>query len=176
MAIAPVSWETDDETEIFHFDLSGGTLIHQRPFRLKQIGLGERTAKVIDLVQATYPTATPFEIYSRISAIQIMRLKALTQAAYKVNQGAAPAYNYWFQWQAPILDGCPRASHCSGLPFVVYHTETCAPMTGGGPEALDLAGRVADAWTSFARTEIQTITRLPNWPTCDLKTAPTMIF
>ncbi len=101
---------------------------------------------------------------------------ALAQAERKAKQGGAPAYNYWFQWQTPILDGTPRAFHCSELPFVFYHTEVRAPMTGGGPEALHLAARMADAWISFARTGNPNHQDLPAWPAFDPKTTPTMIF
>ena len=79
------------------------------------------------------------------------RIGALTMAERKAAQGGAPAYNYWFQWQSPILDGRARAFHCSELPFVFYNTERCATMTGNTPEARDLAARVSVAWLNFAR-------------------------
>ena len=80
------------------------------------------------------------------------RQNAVTQAERKVAQGGAPAYLYWFQWQTPVLDGRPRAYHCSELPFVFYNTDRCAVMTGGGADARELGGKIADAWIAFAKT------------------------
>jgi len=105
---------------------------------------GDKADQVLDVFQRKYPNATPYELFSRISA-STQRQNAVTQAERKMAQGAAPAYLYWFQWQTPILDGRPRAFHCAELPFVFYNTDRCATMTGGGADARDLAGRMADA-------------------------------
>lgn len=139
-------------------------------------GLGHAADHVIDIARRAYPHASPFTIYSIVSAAATMRLGALTQAARKAAQGAAPAYNYWFRWQTPVLDGQARAFHCSELPFVFYSTERCASMTGGGPEALGLGARMADSWIAFARDGDPNHSGLPHWPAYDAKTVPTMLF
>src|SRR6185437_3250245 len=139
-------------------------------------GLGQDASRVVQAFQAAHPTATPFEVFSVIAATSSMRRNALTQAARKAAQGGAPAYNYWFQWQTPILDGRPRAFHTSELPFVFYNTERCAYATGGGPDALKLGGVMADAWISFARTGDPNHAGMPNWPKSASATVPTMIF
>jgi para-nitrobenzyl esterase len=142
----------------------------------RNAALGQGADHVIEVLQKAYPGATPFTIFSIISATATRRLTALTMAARKTAQGAAPAFNYWFQWQTPILDGRPRAFHSSELPFVFYNTERCPSVTGGGPDALDLAGRIADAWIHFARNGDPNHSGLPHWPPYDPAKMPTMIF
>lgn len=138
--------------------------------------LGKGADHVIEVFCKVCPSATPVEMFSVISAMLTMRINALEQSKRKAEQGSAPAYNYWFQWQTPVLDGQPRAFHCSELPFVFYYTEVCGSMTGGGPEALDLAGRMGDAWISFARTGSPNHRGLPHRPAYDAAKIPTMIF
>ena len=106
---------------------------------------GDKTDQILQSFQQKYPKASPYELFSRVSGMT-SRQNAVTQAERKAAQGGAPAYLYWFQWQTPILDGRPRAFHCAELPFVFYNTHRCSTMTGGGPEAWALAGRIADAW------------------------------
>jgi para-nitrobenzyl esterase len=135
----------------------------------------EKAGHLIDVFQKLHPSATPFEIYSRITGLS-GRLGALTMAERKAAQGGAPAYNYLFQWQTPILDGRGRAFHCSELPFVFYNTERCATMTGNTPEARDLAARVSDAWVNFARKGDPNHPGLPTWPKYEAAKVPTMVF
>jgi para-nitrobenzyl esterase len=136
---------------------------------------GDKTDQIVQSFQQKYPKATPYELFSRISGMT-QRQNAVTQAERKAALGAAPAYLYWFQWQTPILDGRPRAFHCAELPFVFYNTDRSATMTGGGAEARELAGRIADAWLAFARTGNPNHKGLPKWPEFTAAQCPTMVF
>lgn len=49
-------------------------------------------------------------------------------------------------------------------------------MTGGGPQAVALAGKMADAWISFARTGNPNHAGLPEWPAYDPGKMQTMVF
>jgi para-nitrobenzyl esterase len=137
---------------------------------------GERTDALFELFQKNHPQATPFELFSRINSASSARHNAVTQAERKAALGAAPAYVYWFQWQTPVLDGRPRAYHCSELPFVFYNTDRCASMTGGGDEARALGATIADAWINFARKGDPNHPGLPQWPAFTAEKTPTMIF
>jgi para-nitrobenzyl esterase len=139
----------------------------------------DRTDGILEVFKKAHPNASPFELFSRIQAAAGPRQNAVTQAerkAAQAAQGGAPVFMYWFQWQTPILDGRPRAFHCSELPFVFYNTDRCAAMTGGGPEARDLGGRIADAWIAFAKNGDPSHAGLPKWAPFTAESGGTMIF
>lgn len=66
--------------------------------------------------------------------------------------GGAPAYQYWFTWQSPQLDGQCGAWHTAELAFCFDNTALCDQGTGNTPAARALARRTASAWAQFART------------------------
>lgn len=136
---------------------------------------GERAAEVVAVFRERTPGAKPFDLWSRIACAPL-RSAAIEQCARKSAQNAAPVYLYWFAWQTPVLDGRPRAFHCAELPFVFNNAERCETMTGGGPEAIELAHKMSDAWVRFARTGNPNGAGLPNWPAFTPERAPTLVF
>ena len=136
---------------------------------------GERAAEAVAVFRERTPQAKPFDIWSRMASAPV-RAAAIAQCARKAAQRAAPAYLYWFTWQTPVLDGRPRAFHCSELAFVFNNAERCETMTGGGPEAVALAHRMSDAWVRFARTGNPNGAGLPAWPAFTPERVPTMLF
>jgi len=133
----------------------------------------DKTDAVVAAYRKAYPNVKPVELLSRMFSV---RTNAVTQAERKAAQNAAPAYMYLFAWQTPLLDGRPRAFHCSEIPFVFYNTDVSAFATGGGPEARALAATVSDAWINFARSGNPNHSGLPNWPKYDAAAGPVMIF
>ena len=142
--------------------------------RVKDL-FGDQSARILAAFRARTPEAKPFDLWSRIAASTV-RESAIKQAAAKAALGKAPAYLYWFVWQTPILDGRPRAFHCSEIAFVFDNTDRCATMTGGVPEARALAAKMSDAWIRFARTGDPNHPNLPHWPAFSSEQVPTMIF
>jgi para-nitrobenzyl esterase len=134
---------------------------------------GSHADHLIEVFQKLHPTATPFELYSRITAMR-GRLNAYTQAELKSKQGGAPAYLYWFQWQSLVCDGRARSFHTSELPFCFQNAELCANLTGNTPESHELAARVAGTWAAFAKTGNPNNPGIPKWNAYNEK-VPTMI-
>jgi para-nitrobenzyl esterase len=136
---------------------------------------GARADRMLDAYLKAYPKAKPFDVMSRLFAAP-SRQNAVLQAERKTALGAAPAYLFWFTWQTPVLDGRPRAFHCSELPFVFDNTDRCAAMTGGTPGARALGARMAEAWIAFARKGDPNHPGLPKWPVFSADKGPVMIF
>jgi para-nitrobenzyl esterase len=136
---------------------------------------GDQTPAILAAFRARTPRAKPFDLWSRIAASSV-RDNAVKQAAAKAALGKAPAFLYWFTWQTPILNGRPRAFHCSEIAFVFDNTDRCENMTGGGPDARALAAKMTDAWIHFARTGDPNHPNLPRWPAFSAQSVPTMMF
>ncbi len=134
---------------------------------------GAKSAGVLAAARRLHPAAKPVEL---LSIITRPRTNAIVQATRKAAQSAAPVYMYLFTWQTPILDGRPRAFHCSEIPFVFDNADVSAFATGGTPEARALAGRVSDAWINFARRGNPNHAGLPSWPVFAPTTGPLMVF
>jgi para-nitrobenzyl esterase len=135
----------------------------------------DRVQRVISAFRERSPDAKPFDLWSQIAAARV-REAAIKQATAKAALGKAPAFLYWFMWKTPILDGRPRAFHCSEIPFVFNNTDRCDTMTGGGPDARALAAKVSDAWIHFARTGDPNHPGIPHWTPFSGETVPTMMF
>ena len=133
----------------------------------------DKTETVVAAYRKAYPNVKPVELLSRMFSV---RINAVTQAERKAARNAAPAYMYLFAWQTPILDGRPRAFHCSEIPFVFNNSDVSAFATGGGPEARALAAKVSDAWINFARKGDPNHSGLPNWPKYTAANGPVMVF
>lgn len=131
--------------------------------------------RIVDAFRKAYPKAKWFDVLSFIGA-QAQRNDSTIQAARKAAQGGAPAFMYLFAWQTPILDGRPRAFHCSELPFCFNNTDRAAAMTGGSAEARELGGRVSDAWLNFARKGDPNQAGLPKWASYSAEHPSVMYF
>jgi len=136
---------------------------------------GDRSTQIIAAYRQANPKAKPFDLLSFISTVST-RQNAVVQAELKAAQNAAPAYLYLFTWQTPVLDGRPRAFHCSELAFVFDNIDRCVNMTGGGADARALAAKMSEAWIAFARKGDPNHPGLPKWPAFTAGKGATMIF
>ncbi len=135
----------------------------------------DRAAEITAAFRKANPKASPLDLFSLIAAAPV-RQAAIDQVTRKAALKAAPAWNYWFCWKTPVLDGRPRSFHGLELPFVFDNIERCDHMTGGGARAQALATRMSRAWIQFARTGDPNHPGIPKWPAWDPATGPTMIF
>jgi para-nitrobenzyl esterase len=136
---------------------------------------GGQAPQVLAAFRQRTPTASPFDLWSHIGASSV-REAAIAQATAKAALGASPAYLYWFTWQTPVLNGRPRAFHCSEIAFAFNNTDRCETMTGGGADARALAEIVSDAWIHFARSGNPNHPKMPHWTAFSAEQVPTMIF
>ena len=135
----------------------------------------DKSKEIIDAFRSGHPKANPFQLHSIISVASV-REGAIKQAKLKAALGQAPAYLYWFTWQTPILDGRPMAFHCADISFFFDNSDVCETMTGGGPGARALAGRMSQACIDFARKGDPNHAGLPPWSPVSADKLPTMIF
>ena len=76
-----------------------------------------------------------------------------TLLARKLESTKVPVYNYLFAWEYPINGGI-TSFHCAELAFC-FHALSVPQIktaTGGGPAAMALQDKVAQAWINFAKT------------------------
>ena len=134
---------------------------------------GDKSGRIVEAYRRAHPNAKPAILWELILATRSL---SITKAERQAALGAAPVYMYWFTWQSPVLDGRLRSFHTLEVPFAFDNTDQCLHMTGGGPEVLELAEKVSNAWISFARQGDPNHSGLPKWPAFTADKGETMIF
>jgi para-nitrobenzyl esterase len=92
----------------------------------------------------------------------------------KSEQKGAPAFQYYFTWQSPMLEDA-GAWHTAELAFCFDNTKRCEQGTGNTPQAQALARKMARAWVNFARTGNPSQPGL-TWTASDPDKCQTMVF
>lgn len=143
--------------------------------RLREF-LGDRAEEGLRIYQKVYPHASPSDLYIQMWSDFSLMAPTLREAERKAAQ-TAPTYVYRFDWRTPVLGGKLKSLHSLENPFVWNDTDHAAFLTGGGPEATRLAGRVSEAWVSFATRGDPNSGEpgLPHWPKYELGTRGTML-
>ena len=139
-------------------------------------GPGEAAAR---LYRKLYPSLTPSDLWFLASTDRSagFRRGATQIAELKAAQSRAPVFLYQMLWTTPIMGGRLRSPHGLEVSLVFDNPDapTTAPITGGGPRALAMAGVMSAAWTQFARTGDPSTAALA-WPAYDLERRTTMLF
>lgn len=136
---------------------------------------GNAADRVLDVYRRTYPGESPSWLWILMTSDRTYRFDSITIAQRRaMAQEQAPVWMYLFEWETPASD--MRAHHALEIGFAFDNTSRVPGMSGGGEQAAALAGRMSNAWISFARNGNPNTPSLPAWPDYSIDHRPTMLF
>jgi len=121
--------------------------------------------------------ASPFIINARIITDDSFRKNAHIMSDLKADQaaqGGAPVYKYLWTAPSPAYGGRYGAVHGIDVSYSMYDIRF--PLAGPSAANKKLAGQIANAWISLARTGNPNNANTPKWPTYNKKDRTTMVF
>lgn len=171
------AWERR-ETEPFSMDFDGLYARLEPQF-------GTDTQTIIDTYRKARPEATAPDIYVAVNSIVMMGLGSIEIAEKKAIENGAPAYLYNFAYKSDMK--IPGTDYEMGTPHAMdisfkFNNEV-PPKSGeqarmgfGGsrPERFEASRKMAELWTTFARTGKPAAKDVPDWPAFSLNERPTM--
>ena len=138
----------------------------------RQIG-ADKAVALIAAMKKAHPEKS---IRTLSYGVNGMTARNNVQRMAKLKHGlhGAPAYQYYFTWQSPMLEDA-GAWHTAELAFCFDNTKRCEQGTGNTAEAQALAKKMATAWSNFAKTGDPSQAGLA-WTPADPEHGQTMVF
>jgi para-nitrobenzyl esterase len=159
-----------ENPEIFHMDEA--TLVAEA-----HKSLGKNAERALAVYRATYPQATPAELYIAAATALSMGNDSITLAERKAAQ-PAPVYFYRYDYRSntpiPGTDWTLRAGHATEIATKFYNYDIPS-LQGNGPGVREVSRNMSTFWTSFARHGHPGAPGLPAWPRYELKHRSTML-
>ncbi len=136
----------------------------------KMMGKEEATA-MLEAYAQTYPGSPAQEL---LFTDFFLRKAAVRMADAKSALDAGQVYMYYFTWkpETNALGAC----HGMELPFMFNNIDLQREMTGGTPDAYQLADLMSSAWISFIRYGDPNIQGLPTWKPYTSENGNTLVF
>ncbi len=131
---------------------------------------GKDAERVIRAYRDGRPDATPYDLLIAMESDRMLRVPSIELAERKLARHKQPVFMYLFCWAAGPLG----SAHGYEIPFVFDNARP--PVMPESPERSVLAGRMSQAWISFARNVDPSQDALPGWPAYSLAERATMIF
>lgn len=142
---------------------------------------GPDSDRIIQAYREAMPGATASDIYVAVSSITVMGLGSIEIAEKKAAQAGAPVYLYNFGYKSeakiPGTDYALGTPHAMDITFK-FNNETPESepsfLSGYNPDRFIASHKMAELWTTFARTGKPAAVDVPDWPAYTLDTRPTM--
>ena len=132
-----------------------------------------KALEAMEALQRAFPEKKPIELINMMVA---QRTNVLATADSKYNQGGAPVYLAWFDYNAPLFGGRIRAFHCADICYWFKNTDLMVTHTGGGAEPRKVSDQMSAALVAFMRTGNPNCKEIPQWPAYNPEDGATMIF
>lgn len=153
------------------FDLTWETL----PAALQRTYPDKDVDAVIAGYRALQPDSAAPDLYFEITTDARWLAGHVLAAEHRVAQGAAPTYQYLFNWDTPVDGGRWRSPHALEIGFVFDNVAYSESFSGVGEVQQKVADVMADTWIAFARTGDPNHPGIPEWPAYNLEQRPVMV-
>ncbi|MGC9467236.1 MAG: carboxylesterase family protein, partial [Anaerolineae bacterium] len=167
------AWERED---VSVFELSLADL----PERLEP-QLGPDAGQIVATYRQTMPDASAPDIFVAISSILMMGLGSIEIAEKKAIQDGASVYLYNFGYKSeqtiPGTDHAFGTPHAMDISFKFNNQTPTSPsdfLAGNNPDRFVASHKMAELWTTFARTGAPAAANVPEWPAYNLRDRVTM--
>jgi para-nitrobenzyl esterase len=166
------AWERGD-VSAFKLDLPGLQAKLAAEF-------GEDGQQIFATHRKTMPDASAADLYVAIASMTMMGLGTVEIAESKAAQQGAPVYLYYFGYKSEMK--IPGTDYAIGTPHAMditfkFNNETPENgpgfLSGNRPDRFIASRKMAELWTTFARTGKPAATAVPVWPayTLDARSA-----